>query len=623
MAAETFPYTYREYQKEFIEWVRENVKDKNLAINAVTGFGKTPLILSSLLPQAINEKRKVVWTVKTGNEIDRPIEELKTISDITDTKVFGISFRGKRDMCLLLNDFKFRERVNYDDVKYICDVNREKCKYFRNLKKEKVASHDMPMFYSEILSKCEEDEICPYYLQLKMLSFSSVISLSYNYMLDEDVRRVIQNSLDLKNAFLVVDEAHNLQLASISLNSDHISEISILKAIKEVRDYGIKSKKIIRFLRFVLDNLRREFQNVNEDKEFDLKTFIAKVGEEEFLKTKELLYREGLIVRARRFQNNQVPRSSLFHISEFFSRSYDNLEIEGVVFILSRDFKEKIKLELVDMRTSKVLSEVWDLTYRNIFCSGTLNPIDDFARVIGLNNYVGKSFPSIFNSRNAFSMITPYLTTEGIEFRKEMAKAYLETLRVFISSLNENIAIFSSSYRIQDALISEGLCDIINENRRKFFVEEQSMSGQKGREVLQQFKACSETETKGVLCATMMGRFAEGADFPKRQLEGIFLAGVPFERVTTRTRLYIDYFQKIYGENIGKYYAYILPALKRSSQALGRALRSKEDKAIFVLGDRRYKKFLGLLPDFVNQNYTTVYDDMALATEIRWHYYSS
>lgn len=621
MSTEPFPYEYREYQKEFVEWVRKNVKEKNLLINAVTGFGKTPLILSSLLPQAVEEKRKVVWVVRTGNEIDRPIEELKTITDITNTKVFGISFRGKRDMCLLLNDLKIRGRIGYDDAKYICDIYKEKCKYYNNLGKKKGERYATPKFYSEILSECAVREICPYYFQLKMLPLSSVIALSYNYILDEGVRLVVQNGIDLKNAFLVIDEAHNLQQASISLNSDYLSEISILKAIKEIRDYAIKSKKMLQFLKIMLDSLRREINHVDEDKEFDFKA-LMKVSSKEFLKMTELLCRAGLIVRERRFQNNQVPRSSLFHIGEFLARAYDSLDIDGIAFILGRDSKEKIRLELVDMRTREVLSQVWSLTYRNLFCSGTLNPIDDFARVIGLNNYAGRSFPSIFDSRNAFSVITSYLTTEGIDFKKEMAKAYLQTIKAFVESLSENIAIFSSSYRIQDALIREGLHEIVRTNRRKFFIEEQNMNGKRGREVLQQFKACAETETKGVLCATMMGRFAEGADFPGKELEGIFLAGVPFERMTTKTRLYIEYFQKMYGESEGKYYAYILPALKRASQALGRALRSKEDRAIFVLGDRRYKRFLGLLPDFVNQNYTTVYDDMALATEIRWRYYS-
>jgi len=45
---------------------------------------------------------------------------------------------------------------------------------------------------------------------------------------------------------------------------------------------------------------------------------------------------------------------------------------------------------------------------------------------------------------------------------------------------------------------------------------------------------------------------------------------------------------------------YIVPALRRTSQSLGRALRSTEDRAVIILGDERYvqSRFFSLLPDY-------------------------
>ncbi|MEM3404347.1 MAG: ATP-dependent DNA helicase [Nitrososphaeria archaeon] len=622
MATTPFPYRYREYQRDFLEFVRDNVKEKNLVINAVTGFGKTPLILSALLPQAIEEKRKIIWVVRTGNEIDRPIEELGTITKSTGMEVFGLSFRGKRDMCLLLNDLKIKGRIDYEDAKYICDMNRDGCKYYNNLMEKKIKAPIHPMFYSEILSLCVQRQLCPYYFQIRLLPYSALVSLSYNYILDTRVRRVVQEGLDLKNAFLVIDEAHNLQQASILLNSDYMSELSIVKALKEERDF-IKNKKIRWFLKAVLSYVRSEARDILDDKEFNFKDFLEAITDEyEFLKMTKQLMKAGSIVKEKKYMNNQAPRSSLNHIGEFLYRSYQSLKVDGIVFVLSLDKREKIKLELVDMRTNEILSDIWSLSYRNIFCSGTINPTDDFAKVIGLDNYISKSFPSIFDAKNAISMVTPTLSTEGIEFKDEMAQAYIRAIDSFIGSLDENLAVFSSSYRIQDSLIRNGLKDVIRYHGRRLFVEEQDMSGKRGREMLDQFKACAGTNTKGVLCATIGGRFAEGADFPGKELEGVFLVGVPFERLTTKTRKYIAYFQKIYGAREGKYYAYVLPALKKASQALGRALRSKEDRAVFVLGDKRYERFLNLLPDLVMKKYEKVYDCSQLSS-VTSKYYSN
>jgi DNA excision repair protein ERCC-2 len=154
-----------------------------------------------------------------------------------------------------------------------------------------------------------------------------------------------------------------------------------------------------------------------------------------------------------------------------------------------------------------------------------------------------------------------------------------------------------------------GLEEIIRKNGREFFLEREGMHGRDARRILDGFKACAYSERKGVLCATMFGRFAEGADFPGEELVGIFLVGIPFDKLSVRTKLYLDYYKKLYGKTKGVYYGYIIPALRRASQALGRALRSKEDRAIFVCGDERYaeKRFFRLLPSFVKDGNKVVH----------------
>jgi DNA excision repair protein ERCC-2 len=138
------------------------------------------------------------------------------------------------------------------------------------------------------------------------------------------------------------------------------------------------------------------------------------------------------------------------------------------------------------------------------------------------------------------------------------------------------------------------------------YVEEKGMSGDKSRAIIEAFKRSSEESKKGVLVATAGGRFSEGADFPGRQLVGVFLVGIPFDKISAKTKLYVDFYKKKYGLEKGELYSYIIPAIRRASQALGRALRSSEDRAVFVLGDRRYRNFLSLLPRFVRMNYKRI-----------------
>ena len=138
------------------------------------------------------------------------------------------------------------------------------------------------------------------------------------------------------------------------------------------------------------------------------------------------------------------------------------------------------------------------------------------------------------------------------------------------------------------------------------------MKGDESREILEKFKKAAYSNKKGILLATAFGRFAEGADFPGKELEALMLVGIPFEKITLKIKTYIDYYENKFGKKIGRYYAYIIPALRRSSQSLGRVIRSSNDKGMFILADERYKNkiYFDLLPDFIKKSSINIkYDE--------------
>jgi DNA excision repair protein ERCC-2 len=127
--------------------------------------------------------------------------------------------------------------------------------------------------------------------------------------------------------------------------------------------------------------------------------------------------------------------------------------------------------------------------------------------------------------------------------------------------------------------------DLIRAGLKADFVERQSMGGAETKDMLEGFRNAGE----GCLVASAQGRFAEGIDLPQA-LDSVFIAGIPFERATLKTTLYIRYYMNLYGAQRGRYYAYTVPAVRRASQAMGRALRGLEDRALIVCGDERYAK---------------------------------
>jgi len=567
-----FPYSFRKGQREALRFIKG--VGGNLCIDAPTGFGKTPVILSALL-----DGHPVIWAVRTGNEADRPVEELKVINELTGENFFGFSFRGKRDMCLAARELGM---VETESVAYFCQKNKERCPYYVNLRNYKIKPLE-PLLYSEIIELSAEAGICPYYLQRELLRFADLVALSYNYIIHPGMSWVIKSIIPFSECYLVVDEAHNLRLIG-SINSDYITLNTFKNAVREARelDKSWLIENLEELMQKALD-LYSEMISVDQDERvFDVSAFDSDFGK---------IKRYGEMIRKRKLEEGKTPRSSLYHLAVFFIESKRFEGVDGIAFIATAE-KDNLILERWDMRSSEILKDVWSQFRKCIFCSGTLKPIKAFAEIIGLKEWNGRSFRTDFG--RCKSLIVRGVSTGGEELSEVQTKKYLKIFEDFVD-LDCNIAFFSASYRIQNRLLPE-LRKIAEEKEKEVFIERQGMSGDEGRRILDGFK-----KRGGVLIATMTGRFAEGADFPGEELEGIFLAGIPFDRMTLRTELYIDYYRKLYGEEKGWYYSYVIPAMHRASQTLGRALRSAEDKAVFVLGDERYHEtiYRRLLPVYV------------------------
>lgn len=606
---ELFPYEYRENQEEVIEYIQDEVLKSNICFNAATGYGKTPVILASLLPYT--DDYQIIWSVRTGNETDRPIEELKTINRETGSDFFGLSYRGKRDMCLLAREEDLGSRPNYSDVSFLCQERGFDCPYRQNLDElDPVDIAGSPLIYSELLELSRDMEICPYFAQKELLSIANLVSLSYNYVISEELSWTIRKSIPFNNAFLVIDEAHNIQKACSSLNSDQINVRTLERSRNELESLSDeKSSSLIELLRLMELELKVVLEDVKDEIEFDMGEFIKNLVAEwekspsHFEIEVERMITYGTKIRRRQLNEGKQPRSSLHHLGRFWLCVLENIREDGIAFLARRE-NNTLFLEVWDMRSAEILGDRWSKFKSCIFCSGTLKPIQAFAITAGIDKGKSLNIGSFYDSSKIASFIPSGLTTRGKKLGEEMADRYVNGLTDFAEELNSNIAAFSSSYRIQNRLLESGLKKRIEELGMNFYQEKQGMDGTIARQILDEFKQDAYNGTPGFLCATAQGRFAEGTDFPGRELKGIFLVGIPFDRMNTRTKIYLDYNKKLYGENKGTYYGYIIPALQRASQALGRVLRSKEDKGIFICGDQRYgdRRFFKLLPNYIKNN---------------------
>jgi DNA excision repair protein ERCC-2 len=73
----------------------------------------------------------------------------------------------------------------------------------------------------------------------------------------------------------------------------------------------------------------------------------------------------------------------------------------------------------------------------------------------------------------------------------------------------------------------------------------------------------------------------------------------PFNRVR---KMVIEYFSRKFPGD-GEFLSYTLPAINRALQALGRVLRTPDDRGILVLGERRFleKRVRDALPAWMQE----------------------
>lgn len=587
-----FPYKPRPRQLEVASEIQETLKTANVILEAPTGFGKTPVVIYSLLP-FLDRGGRIVWAVRTGNETDRPIEEFRVFREKSNARFIAMSFRGKKDMCLLAKEFG--ETLDYSEVSYICSRERKRCPYYKRLEEgvdySTLLSRGV-LTYSEVYEWARKKKVCPYFLQRELLKVADVVSLSYNYVVDENLSWTIKGAFPLSQSILVVDEAHNL--TQLNLGGDTVTEGTIERAKREAEE--LEARDMAEFIDKIQENVEKEFSSLGEEESQVFSPLKLIDGREEMIEKMKTLGEE---VRDMRFREGKRPHSSLYHLANFLEEA-TSYEGERGVALIAEKIDGKIHLNIWDMRSSEILSNVWKKFRRVIFMSGTLSPIEAFAETIGVKNYKPISVPSPYDETNASVYIVKDLTTKGEELSQEMARKYVEAIGKVLERVKGNTAVFTASYRIQLKLLEAGLRETSQQKGYQVFVEKRDMSGQEAGEVLQEFKKLAD-EGKGLLVAPMGGRFAEGIDLPGKELVCVFLAGIPFEKPTVKTNLYISYYEELYGEGKGRLYAYIYPALRKASQAIGRALRSPRDQAVIILGDHRYNNYLPLLPDYVRE----------------------
>lgn len=92
-----------------------------------------------------------------------------------------------------------------------------------------------------------------------------------------------------------------------------------------------------------------------------------------------------------------------------------------------------------------------------------------------------------------------------------------------------------------------------------------------------------------VLCYKVIDTmFGEGIDLTGDKLSGAIIVGVGLPQICLERNIIKDYFNESKG--LGFEYAYIYPGMNKVMQAVGRVIRTEEDRGVILLIDERFSE---------------------------------
>ncbi|MBR6912126.1 MAG: ATP-dependent DNA helicase, partial [Candidatus Methanomethylophilaceae archaeon] len=470
------PYKPRGCQLDIISDIRMALDEgRHIIIESGTGTGKTIVSLSAGLEHAKKTGKKIVYLTRTISQSDQVMRELKAISKIKP--VSGLTITGRNKSCPLFRGTKDYESLSPKVLSMMCEEKRSKsmkgaaggCRYFDRIKTEvdDVTNYVMNNFPTsdELDRYCEKNGVCPYEMKKQLMKKFDVVAVPYVHILSADIRSNLMANLDLEDnpegMLLIVDEAHNLVDAardqeSFIINRDlvdnAIDECSTMKGDPTVW-MEVTLKDFLGYFKNSIRNVATEKLGLNEKEVVLTDDYIEQRMMTKFgMKSQDL---ESAIERVIDFGEART---------EILMERGDNRvsDIQSLGFLMrdwcssaSDRFVRSLKVDQDGEYLSAKCIDPYEISFflnsipGAIHMSGTLQPLDQYARVLGLKgNPRFRIYPSPFPPENRSVLYVNDVTTQQKEMQKDGSMQHrLENyIAMLCNSVQKNTLVFFTSY---------------------------------------------------------------------------------------------------------------------------------------------------------------------------------
>lgn len=593
---DVFPYRYRPGQRELVEFIDGSIRDGMCpVIEAGTGTGKTITSLAGAIPVARERDLKIVYLTRTKSQQLQVIRECGSIEGVVCA---GLQGRTAQSCPMMRDDPDLRTGTPEEISKLCSEYKRRKeggceCPYFANLEGaseehwlDVLRSDPEPEAFARL---CEDAMICPYELMKHLLPHADVVAASYPFVFAPQILSRFEEWIGtpLERTIVIVDESHNLPDYLRDIQTYEYSRYSMEMAEKEARKEGdheihegLRISDLASVLREVLEATAREYL-IDEDgiippgfveEELMSRLGVTSVALDRMAKGLQDI---GDIIEEKLKQKRKLPRSYIGSMGRFLELWMSERDDCGVRLVIGGD-NPCFQAYCMDPSPA---AEPLNASFSSILMSGTLEPVEDFAKELGLERPAIRRSPSPFPSDNLLTLYTDRVSMKYEDRRLEDNYRLLKRMLIdAVNSARVNTAVFFPSYDFMDFMTDDGLVEDLG---RDVMFERRGMPQGELMETFERFR----TSEGSVLFAVTGGRISEGLDFPDKALELAVIVGIPFPKPTAKSRAMVRYYDARFGD--GRRWVTIVPASRRMRQSIGRLIRSETDRGVAVVLDRR------------------------------------
>jgi DNA excision repair protein ERCC-2 len=566
-AAERLPFPHtapRPIQEKIMDAVRTAIRNgENLIAEAPTGSGKTAAALHPAVAEGLTSGRQVVFLTSKTLQQKMAVSALVAMNE---RAFHTVQVRAKERMCA--ND------------RILC--HEEFCRFAKDYPEKMERSNILGRLHDSyshldpdtVFEEARREEVCPFEVQLEVAQRADAIVADYNYVFEPAAALRHLTGEDLREAILLIDEAHNLPDRARQIFSPEILEAELVSLRNRLllqpgdlfQDLAASVEDLLAILSASAEDLP-EGEAIAEIAPPSDAIFELRVAWE------EKLMRYLAWKRETRLALVDDPVLD-FHFA--LQRFAAVLGLYGSDFTCVVERRVAgIRLALVCLDPARALSAIFRQASSTILLSATLTPPEAIRRILGLSadRTSSISLPPPFPPENRKVLIVPTVRTTYTAREKNYPRI-ARLLAEMSDAHGGNDLVLFPSYRFLSEVSAR-----MPPTRSRLWVQRPDLTDFERQQLLRALESPPPGGT--LLFAVSGGMYAEGVDYPGELVSAVYVVSPALPQVSFERELLRRYFDE--QEEAGFDYAYLQPGMTRVVQAAGRLIRSEKDRGVIAL----------------------------------------